>query len=158
LVVCAPSDGEVIPTSKVNDETFSADLMGKGFAIIPSNKEFVAPISGEITLIADTGHAFSIKNKSGIEVLVHIGLETVQINANRKENEPLAVFKPLVTVGSKVCVGDPVMEVDIDEIKKRKYQLTTPVIALNESIPNKKIENIVTNGTVKKGDPIIIIK
>ncbi|MDR0739437.1 MAG: PTS glucose transporter subunit IIA [Mycoplasmataceae bacterium] len=159
LEVCAPVDGEVIPTSQVKDETFSKDMIGRGFAVIPSGKDFVAPIDGELTLVAETGHAFSIKAQNGIEILIHIGIDTVNLNSNHKLGEPLQGFKVIAKTGDKVSKGAPIIEADLEFIKSKKLEIQTPVIILNnEFSANKTISNILTNGTVTKGTKILEVK
>lgn len=146
--ICAPVDGEVIPSKKIKDETFSKDMMGKGFGIIPANGNFVAPISGKVTLV--NNHAFGIKADSGIEVLVHIGIDTVSLkDAN--------VFVYSTKVGKKVCVGDKIVTANLDAIKAAKLDTVTPVVALSESL-NGKTVTLSKEGTVKAGEPVLTIQ
>lgn len=148
--VYMPIEGEAISMSKVSDETFSQNMMGQGFAIKPTGKAFYAPISGKISLCS--GHAFSIKSNNGIEILIHIGIDTVKIPEKTKEK----VFKYAFTVGSKVSAGDKIVDVDFSEIKKRKFSTITPVVILSESLNNKKIK-ILKKGKALLGEEIISI-
>ncbi len=148
LVVIAPVKGEVVSTKSVKDETFSKNLMGHGFAIIPESNEFVAPISGEIVLI--NNHAFGIKTKKGVEILVHVGLDTVKLTNK-------GVFKPHVKLGQKVNAGTLVLTADLDKIKANKLDTITPVIVLNKSLGKKKII-IKKFGQVNQKAKILIIK
>ena len=160
IKVFAPVDGEVIPTAEVKDDTFSKNMMGRGFAIIPTSGVFVAPIKGEIRLIAETGHAFSIKNKKGLEILVHIGLDTVTINSKKQPNEQIQGFKILAAVGQKVKPGDPIIEADLNLVHKLKLNSVTPVIAINNEFMSKeKAVNIVKERVgVIAGELVMIIK
>jgi glucose-specific phosphotransferase system IIA component len=158
LQILAPTNGEVVPTSQVKDETFSKDMIGKGFAIIPIDGHFMAPMDGEITLLAETGHAFSIKNKQGIEILVHIGLDTVNINSQRKSNESMKGFNQLVKVGSYVKAGTPIVNADLDFIKKEGFDIITPVIVLNDkSSDDLEITMINSGKNIAKLTPILEI-
>jgi glucose-specific phosphotransferase system IIA component len=160
IKVCSPVDGEIVPTSEVKDETFSQNMMGRGFAIIPTSNVFVSPIKGEIKLIAETGHAFSIKNKKGLEILVHIGLDTVTINAKKEPNAELHGFKVLATVGQKVKPGTPIIEADLNLIKQMKLDTVTPVIAINNEFMTKEknADLIKSKIGVTAGEPVMIIK
>ncbi|MDR0545374.1 MAG: PTS glucose transporter subunit IIA [Mycoplasmataceae bacterium] len=139
FIIVSPVAGEIVPTASVPDEAFSTNAMGKGFAVIPSDDTFCAPISGVITLIAETGHAFSIKSKEGYEVLVHIGVDTVNININKNAGEPLKCFTILAKQGHEVVAGTPIVKADLKEIKE-KYNLNTitPVILLANDLSNNK--------------------
>ena len=77
--VLSPVSGSVVPLSEVNDPAFAQEILGKGVAVKPSEGEFRAPLSGEVTVMFDTGHAVSIRGDNGAEVIVHIGLDTVQL-------------------------------------------------------------------------------
>lgn len=120
--VVAPIDGELIDLSDVNDEVFSQRMMGDGFAVIPSDLavEIVAPIDGEVAMIPDTKHAIGLKDKSGLEVLVHVGVDTVNLNGEG--------FESLVSVGDKVEKGQPLMKIDQKLFKNKGYDCTTMVI------------------------------
>ncbi|MDE6477174.1 MAG: glucose PTS transporter subunit IIA [Mycoplasmoidaceae bacterium] len=148
LIVCSPVSGQVVSTKKVNDQTFSQDIMGKGFAIIPSNGKFVAPVDGKIALIDN--HAFAIETKQGYQVLVHIGIDTVKI-ANKKP------FSHLVKVGANVKIGQPIVEANIDLIKKNKLNPITPVIVLNETLGKSKV-SILKQGKVSTKEKVLSIK
>ncbi len=144
----APVDGQVVSTKKVKDETFSEDIMGKGFAIIPANGTFVSPVNGTITLV--NNHAIGIKADNGLEILIHIGIDTVKLSGKN-------VFKHYVNAGKHVKIGDKLVDADLALIKKNKLDTITPVIVLNESIGNNKI-NLVKTGKVKKGQMIVSLK
>ncbi len=148
LNICAPANGEVVSTKSVKDQTFSQDIMGKGFAIIPTDGKFVAPIAGKVVLV--NNHAYAIKSKNGVEILVHIGIDTVKLTNKN-------VFKHLVKVGDEVKLGQLVVEANLDLIKKHKLDTITPVIVLQESLGNKKIK-ISKFGNVTAKAKILSIK
>lgn len=134
--IVAPVSGQVIPLSDVKDEVFSSGMMGDGIAIQPTDDIFVAPCDGEIVLIPETKHAFGIKSTDGIELLIHIGLDTVM-----KKGQG---FQPLVEVGDKVKKGTPVIKVDVEFFHQEGISLVTSVIILNDngkSLKKLSVEN-----------------
>ncbi len=149
MKVSAPVDGKVVSLTRVKDKTFSENIMGKGFAIIPSNGNFVAPIDGTITLV--NNHAFSIRSKQGYDILVHIGIDTVKLS-NKK------VFKYNVKVGQKVKAGDKIVTANLNTIKSNKLDTITPVIVLNETLGSAKIKNLKNNTNVKAKTQVIEVK
>ena len=102
--IYAPVPGKCIDISQVPDRVFSQKVMGDGIAVIPSKNIICAPCDGIVTMIFETNHAFEIKSKDGTEVLIHIGLETVNLQGKG--------FERLVSCGTKVKHGDPIIEVD----------------------------------------------
>jgi glucose-specific phosphotransferase system IIA component len=159
LEICSPVDGEVVSTAKVKDETFSQNMIGRGFAVIPSNGEYVAPIDGELTLVAETGHAFSIKSSDGIEILVHIGIDTVNLNSQRKPGEELKGFKIHAKTGDHVKLGAFIISADLKYIASQKLDTITPVVIINnEYSANKNISDILVNGKVTKGTKVVEVK
>ncbi len=129
--VYAPVDGEIVALEYVPDEVFSRKMVGDGVAIIPMSNLFTAPIDGVISKIFSTNHAYSIKSDKDLEVMVHIGLDTVALEGKgfeRKANE-----------GDEVKAGDVIIEVDLEYIRKHAKDIITPIIILDES-DVKKIE------------------
>lgn len=122
--VVSPVDGDIVALESVPDEVFSAKLAGDGLAIIPRSNTFVAPVTGVITKIFSTNHAFSIKAKSGLEVLVHIGLDTVELNGEG--------FKRLAEEGAEVSVGKPIICADLELIQLKGKEIITPIILNHE--------------------------
>ena len=147
LKIVCPVDGEVIISNKIKDATFSKQMMGTTVGIIPNNETFVAPISGQVVICG--GHAFAIQADNGVQVLVHIGIDTVKIDPSEKEK----IFKTSIKVGKSVKQGEEIVKVDLEEIKKLGYDITTPVVVLDESVSGKTVsfENI---GPAKAGDVI----
>ena len=122
-VVYAPIKGKAIALEEVNDGVFSAGMLGKGIGIEPAEGKAVSPVNGTVSVVFDTKHAIGITSDEGIEVLIHIGLDTVQLNG-----EPFNVH---VKVGDKVKVGDLLAEFDMDKIKEAGYKTVTPIIISN---------------------------
>ena len=114
-VLYAPIEGKAIALSEVNDPTFGEEMLGKGAAIIPTVGKVVAPIDGTVEMVFDTKHAISMNSESGIEILFHIGFDTVTL-----KGEP---FTAHVTSGDQVKAGDLFLEFDIDAIKNAGLKL-----------------------------------
>lgn len=123
-IIVSPVDGDIVPLESVEDEVFSGKMLGDGLAIIPRSNTFVAPIAGVITKIFSTNHAFSIRTKNGLEVLVHIGLDTVALNGEG--------FKRLAKEGDTVSVGKPIVSADIELIKSKGKEIVTPIVLNHE--------------------------
>ena len=135
----APADGQVVALESVDDEVFSQKLVGDGVALIPMSDLFTAPIEGTVTKIFPTNHAYSIKSSKDLEVMVHIGLETVALEGKG--------FERLVNEGDEVKAGDPIIRVDLPYIREHAKDIITPIIISDES-DVKNIEkrlNIVKN-------------
>lgn len=121
--LCAPLKGKVIELSEVADETFAQEILGKGAAIVPETNLLVAPANGRIENIPQSKHAVAMTTDSGVEVLMHIGMDTVNLKGKH--------FKTFVSEGDRVKLGDPLIEFDAAAIKKEGYDLTTPVVVTN---------------------------
>lgn len=146
-----PVSGKVIKSKHIKDETFSKDMMGLGFGVIPNDTHFYAPICGEVTLI--NGHAYSIKcDKCGVEVLVHCGIDTVNIPDEIKSK----IFSYCKKVGDKVEAGDLMLVADINYIEELRFDTTTAVIVLNESIQGKKVK-LINKGKLSAEDEVLEI-
>lgn len=147
IVIASPMKGEILPLNEVNDETFASEMMGKGVAIKPLDGKVVSPINGTVETIFKTKHAIGLKSEDGTEILIHIGMDTVQLEGKH--------FKAYVKDGDKVKIGDTLIEFDTEAIKKEGYELTTPVIVTNT---NDYLE-VLARGSkkVNTGDAIISI-
>ncbi len=128
--LAAPFAGEVTELQYVPDDAFAQKMLGDGFAITPEENVVKAPCAGEVVQIFSTGHAVGIKTKKGLEILVHIGIDTVKLDGEG--------FTKLVENGDKVEVGTPLVEVDLDFIKEKAPSISTPVIITNM----EKVKNI----------------
>jgi PTS system beta-glucosides-specific IIC component len=124
-IVVSPVKGEVRPLSEVKDEAFSSGALGKGIAIEPTEGKVVAPVDGVLTTFFPTGHALGITSDSGAEILIHVGMDTVQLDGKH--------FIPKVKQGDAVKVGDVLLEFDIKAIKSEGYSVITPIIVTNST-------------------------
>ena len=123
IIISCPVKGKVVPLNEVPDETFSQEMLGKGVAIIPEQNQFYAPVSGEVSVVFPTGHAIGLTSEDGTELLIHIGLDTVQLNGEG--------FHVKVQQGQKIKQGDLLVEVDLDVIKEKGYSVITPILVTN---------------------------
>ena len=140
--VYAPVKGKCIDITEVNDEGFSGKIMGDGVAVIPEERVIKAPADGRLTMIFETGHAFGMEADNGLELLLHIGIDTV--------NEQGKGFKILKKSGDTVKKGTPIVELDLADLKK-KYDMTTMVIVTN----GKGIEKSALGKTVYENTAIL---
>lgn len=144
----APFAGEVTELKDVPDEAFAQKMLGDGFAITPEENIVKAPCAGEIVQIFSTGHAVGIKSKKGLEVLVHIGIDTVKLDGEG--------FTKLVKNGDQVERGTPLIEMDLEYIKEHAPSISTPVIITNiEKVKNLEIEK---TGKVKAGAKVLKVE
>lgn len=118
--ILSPATGQLIPLDQVPDPVFSQKIIGDGIAVIPSDETIVSPVDGEVVSVAETLHAYGFRTKEGVELLIHIGLETVALKG--------ACFKPLVRVGDSVKAGTPVATVDLAFLKEKGLNPITPIL------------------------------
>ncbi|HZG18365.1 MAG TPA: beta-glucoside-specific PTS transporter subunit IIABC [Candidatus Bathyarchaeia archaeon] len=123
--IVSPMEGTVIPLTSVSDPAFSSEAMGKGIAIEPNIGKVVSPVNGTVAVAFKTKHAIGLVSDSGAEILIHIGIDTVQLDGQ--------FFHAHVKQGDQVKVGDLLVEFDIDKIKEAGYQVVTPIIITNTS-------------------------
>lgn len=143
-IVCSPLIGKVISITKVNDEMFAKKMLGDGIAIIPEGKEIYSPISGIVTMVYETKHAIGLKTESGENILIHIGIDTVDL-----KGKP---FKTKVKVGDQVKQGDILTTVDWKYIRRRGKDTVVPIVVME-----KEINIVREEGNIKVGDPIFEI-
>ncbi|GKU26519.1 beta-glucoside-specific PTS transporter subunit IIABC [Clostridium folliculivorans] len=147
ILVRSPIKGEVIDLSKVNDDTFADEIMGKGIAINPAEGIVYSPVNGRITMLFPTKHAIAITSDEGVEILIHIGIDTVHLEGK--------YFEAFVNTGDIIDVGDKLISFDCDSIKKEGYDVITPVIVTNS---HKYLEILkADNVTVEHGDDLLTI-
>lgn len=144
--IYSPLEGEMIPMSKIPDETFAAGILGEGVGITPTVGCAVAPFNGTVSALFDTKHAIGLLSDDGIEMLIHIGINTVELNG-----EPFTAY---IKTGDKVKAGDKLVDFDIDAIKKAGYPITTAVLVSNADTIDGTLK-IEPTGSVKKGDKIM---
>lgn len=123
--IYAPMVGTVLPLSEVPDETFSSKLLGEGLAILPNEEYVYAPFDGEVITLFPTKHAIALKNAKGVDVLIHVGIDTVGLKGQG--------FEQLVKAGDTVKQGQPLLRIDLELIGSKGYSLVTPFVVTNSS-------------------------
>ena len=146
LTLTSPMAGELVALSDVNDEAFASGTLGPGVAISPAaHAVVVAPCDGKVTVAFPTGHAYGLKSASGVQVLIHVGMDTVKLDGKG--------FTPRVAKGDIVRRGDVLAEVDLDVIRAAGYETITPVVVTNK----KKLGPVtpVASGQIQRGDQLL---
>lgn len=145
----APIKGEIKPITEVPDAVFSGKMMGDGFAIVPSEGTIVSPVDGKIVNLFPTKHAIGILSDSGREILIHVGIDTVNLKGQG--------FEALVTENDRVEAGQPLLKVDLDFIKQNATSIITPIVFTNLA-PGESVIIIKTGAVILKEENIISIK
>lgn len=145
LTIYAPTNGRICELSEVQDAMFAQKLLGDGCAIIPSDGLICAPCDGVLSMVANTHHAFGITGKQGIELLVHVGLDSVQLQGKG--------FRLLAKVNEKVKAHDPILLVDMDFMKKEAIDLTIPIVIMNAN--HFTLEHSIQQGEVTTSSMIM---
>lgn len=122
-VLLSPLAGKVIPLSEVNDPTFASGSLGEGVAIIPTGNKVVAPSDAKVKAIFPAGHAVALHTNEGLDVLIHVGLDTYKLGGKH--------FNVRTAVGDEVKQGDVLIEFDRDELRSEGYDLTAPILICN---------------------------
>ncbi|MDN4130495.1 N-acetylglucosamine-specific PTS transporter subunit IIBC [Pantoea ananatis] len=145
----APVSGEIVPLDAVPDEAFASKAVGDGVAIKPSDKRVVAPIAGTVVKIFNTNHAFCLESENGVEIVVHMGLDTVALGGQG--------FTRLVEEGAQVTAGQPVLEMDLDYLNAHARSMISPMVVSN--IEDFAGLTLLTQGQVIAGEtPLYEIK
>ena len=144
FTVTAPIQGRAIPLSEVEDQTFASGMLGPGMAIAPAEGPVVSPVDGEVLVAFPTGHAYGLRSASGVELLIHVGMDTVQLEGKH--------FSPKVKAGDKVLRGMPLVDVDWAAVGAAGYQTVTPIVVSNA----QGYEGIEEHGagTIHRGDAL----
>ncbi|MFB7139047.1 beta-glucoside-specific PTS transporter subunit IIABC [Gottfriedia sp. NPDC056225] len=146
-VVVSPLQGKVVPLTEVNDAAFSSEALGKGIAIEPQEGKVVSPVNGVVTTLFKTKHAIGITSEDGIEILIHVGIDTVKLDGE--------FFTAYINQGDNVKAGDLLVEFDLVKIKEAGYEVTTPVIITNSR--NYSEVNAVNKENIKENETLLTI-
>lgn len=122
--IVAPLSGKAVPLEQVPDEAFAQKFMGDGIAIEPSDGLLVAPFDGTIAHLIDTHHAVIVEHESGLQMLLHIGINTVSLKGQG--------FEVKIANGDKVKAGQPLIQCDLEAVKAAGYSVVTPVVIANQ--------------------------
>ncbi|SJM50638.1 PTS system, beta-glucoside-specific IIB component / PTS system, beta-glucoside-specific IIC component / PTS system, beta-glucoside-specific IIA component [Corynebacterium glutamicum] len=144
--VAAAASGTYVPLAEIPDKVFSSGAMGDGFGIVPENGEIVSPVEGQLIAVQKSGHAYGIRGDNGIEVLVHVGIDTVKMAGEG--------FDVMVARGDHVKVGQPLAKVNLDAVAQAGFDPTTAVIVTN----SKKLEGLTfteVQGHIDAGDVVM---
>lgn len=145
----APITGTVKMLKEIDDPVFSSEVMGKGIAIVPEGNTICAPCDGKIAMIADSKHAIGLQTSNGIEIIIHVGMNTVELEGEH--------YKPLVSLQQNVQKGDKILEFDHETIQAKGYSLVTPIVITNTN-ECQRVKSIPESGSEIQADqPILSI-
>ena len=146
--IISPLSGKTVRLEDVQDAVFAEKMMGDGLAILPVEGKVVAPFDGVVEVAFETKHAIGLKSYDGCELLIHVGLDTVELNGKG--------FTSHVKKGDSVSAGDLLLEFDLESIQKAGYDTTTPIVVTNSALYESILQ---TEGKkVRVGDPILALK
>lgn len=146
--IASPVNGKAVPLSEVPDPTFAEEMLGKGAAVDPSEGRFYAPVSGTISTVFPTKHAIGITGDKGEEILIHVGLDTVQLDGK--------YFETAVSEGQHVEAGTLLLTCELEKVREAGYKIITPVIVTNpEDYP---AVSLARSGEIKAGERLISLR
>src|SRR3954469_19161172 len=145
LKIVAPLGGILVPLDQVPDPVFAQKMVGDGISLDPTSNELLAPVAGTVTQLHNAHHALTITTEQGIEVLVHIGLDTVTLRGDG--------FSPRVALGDRVQVGQPVIGFDADKVGRNARSLLTEIVIAN---PERLARMTPATGLVEAGRSVIL--
>jgi PTS system glucose-specific IIA component len=149
IVIYAPMSGKTIDLTQLKDPVFAEKMVGDGIAIKPSENTVLSPVKGTIIQVFPTKHAVGIKTNEGLEILIHLGIDTVELKGEG--------FKAFVKAGDEVNIGDKLLEMDLDIIQQKGKYIDTPVLITNMDIV-KELEIKNRNDVIAGKDIIMEIK
>jgi PTS system N-acetylglucosamine-specific IIC component len=149
IVLLSPVTGEVVALEDVPDAAFATRAVGEGVAILPTGNQVVAPCDGQLVKIFNTNHAFALINDAGVELIVHIGIETVKLGGQG--------FTRLVEQGSQVKAGQPVLELDLEYLRNNAKSVISPVVLTNAD-QFAPLANLASGAVVAGQTPLYTIK
>ena len=144
IFILAPIDGTVVALEDVPDEVFAQKMAGDGVAIDPSGSVAVAPISGDLVKLFPGGHAFGISTSEGVELIVHIGLDTIELKGEGFEN--------IATEGQQVKAGTPIVRFDRATIERKGKEIVSPVVSTGEGTIVRR-----ASGKVQAGRDVLFV-
>jgi PTS system glucose-specific IIA component len=147
IEITSPLSGKIVPLTEVPDEAFAGKHMGDGLAIEPSEGKIVAPFDGTVSHLIHTNHAIIIEHASGLQLLIHIGINTVAMNGEG--------FNAHVASGDSFQAGDTLIAFDQDKIKAAGYPTITPIVIANGD-DVKQLEHLVTSGIAAAGKDTLL--
>lgn len=147
IIISSPVNGNKVNLSKVNDETFAKEILGKGMAVVPIDGKIKAPFDGEVVTVFRTKHVIGLKSEKGVELLIHIGIDTVELEGK--------YFTAHVNAGDQVKTGDLLMEFDKSAIEKAGYETIVPVIVTNTGNYLDVVAS--EEGTVRTGEVLFTV-
>lgn len=143
--VVSPLTGSVVSLDEVPDQVFSERVMGDGAAVRPADGEVVAPMKGRIEKLFEGGHGFAVENEAGLQVLVHIGIDTVHLKGEG--------FSIHASEGDEVEPGDHIVTVDLDALTNKGIDMISPIVVISGQTPK-----VVAGGEVKAGEPLLSVE
>ena len=146
--VASPIQGRAVPLSEVKDQTFSSGMLGPGGAIAPTEGPVVSPIDGEVLVAFPTGHAYGLRSASGVELLIHVGMDTIELGGK--------YFRPRVKAGETIRRGQVLVDVDWIEVAKAGYETMTPIVVSNAAAFISVSEML--TGDVERGDALYSVE
>lgn len=148
-IIYSPLKGEVIELKNIKDQAFASGALGKGIAIEPSEGKVSSPVKGTVTMLFNTNHAIGITSDSGVEILIHIGMDTVNLDGQG--------FKALVKNGDKIEVGQDLIEVDLELLKEKGFETVTPIVVTNTDDMVDVIPVANNKKTIEKKEELITV-
>ena len=147
MILRAPVTGQVVPVREVKDETFALGILGDGVAILPFGNELCAPADARIEQVFDSAHAVTLVTEEGVELLMHVGIDTVELAGKH--------FECLVRAGNRVRAGDALLRFEGEAIVRAGYDLTTPIVVGNSEDYDI---TVVAGETVRAGDGLLELR
>lgn len=148
-IIYSPLKGEVIELKNIKDQAFASGALGKGIAIEPSEGKVSSPVKGTVTMLFNTNHAIGITSDSGVDILIHIGMDTVNLDGQG--------FKALVKNGDKIEVGQDLIEFDLDLLKEKGFDTITPIVVTNTDDMQDIIPVANNKKTIERNEELITI-
>ena len=147
-MISAPVNGKIVSLEKVNDAVFSQKILGDGTAILPEDGKVFSPVNGTVSSLFETKHAIGLTSDEGVEMLIHIGIDTVNLQGK--------YFEAHVKTGDRVKTGDLLISFDQEAVQKEGYETVTPVLVTNSD--EFKCISVTAEGKIKKGDRLLVVR